>query len=503
MSWLDYGNLLYLEFLFFNSFTDDSDSGFSRSNTPRGAETSPTEEVKDATDGLQVVENILTESDTIALTETDRFNVNQTEIQLSASLEMSRAKQRTRIPVKKSNTNPWTLKVPKPGTGICKCATLPRSPPNCQGCNFSDDKRNTTDTLMSDLMSEENRDNLESGEKYKVSKEKVISQIHKKTNNAEDTNTARIRKSGTKTLNRSDCFKGNISNCSARNVKPYLRERSHTVGNEKELQSCLTKKTNKQSVSMEDVNLPFMYRKPILSASFYEAIERGNERENRRISNVSNASSQLGSISESVICLGLPNRSAETGTGNEESQSLGIDHASGDVRTSELERQNTTESLLSDDVFIEESLDNFYRKSVKEINIDEKHSFLPENNTFKPISTSSKDNRRSSSQSQKLMAISFDAGSYSSAIELARNTLYVSGVNEVSGDNSDQDLAIMKCDNMNEKLPEGMLVEVNEDILASRKRHGSSINVVPNSPRLCLKQGNLVFLLVYLNLMCF
>ena len=111
---------------------------------------------------------------------------------------------------------------------------------------------------------------------------------------------------------------------------------------------------------------------------------------------------------------------------------------------------------------------------------------LPDKNTFKPISTSSKSNQSNSCSSQKLMAISFDAGSYSSSIELARNTLYVTGVNEGSGSTV---INTRDSGEQNKTLPDRMLVEVDEAVLASRKRHGSSINVVPSSPRPFVKQG--------------
>ena len=342
---------------------------------------------------------------------------------------------------------------------------------------------------MSDLMSEERRENIKEHGRYNEPKDKVISAILKKTDNgskAKDVNIERNIKIGSKTLSKSSAFKSNVSNCSARNNGPYIRERSNTVGNGKELQSCLKKKPNDHSVSLEDVNLPFMYRKPILSASFYEAIERGHENKSRRPSNVSSASSQLGSISERLQNdVGTLNAETKTKT-----RSSGTGQQLTELNSSELQRQNKTESLLNDDAFVEESLDNFYRKNVQEINAAEEYSFLPETNTFKPISTSSMDNKRSCSQSQKLLAISFDAGSHSSAIELARNTLYVSGVNEVSGNSSNHNMNMINSAQMNERLSDAMFIEVNEDVLASRKRHGSSINVVPNSPRLCIKQGN-------------
>ena len=466
---------------------DDSDSGFSRSNTPHGTETSPTEEIKTLVDdpgghGFRLEGGQL---------KSNTLQINATESQ-GPIKDVKIRGPRSRMPVKKSNTNPWTLKVPKSSAGVCNCATFPRSPPHCKGCKYrgipGEGNTNVAETLMSDLMFEERRESTEDPENQTDTKVKAVNAILKKTDNSiRDASIERTERVGSKTLSRSSAFKSNVSNVSVRNTNTFRRERSNTVGNSKELISCLKKKPANQSVSLEDVNLPFMYRKPILSASFYEAIERGYENKSRRSSNVSSASSQLGNISEHVQN-GIERLNTEANIATRE-------HTSNPSKTrpnlsefdnNESQSRNETESL-SDDVFAEESLDRFYCKSVQEINTAEDYSFLPESNTFKPISTSTSDNRRTSSQSQKLLAISFDAGSHSSAIELAQNTLYVSGVNEIVGN---QNVDVIKRAPMNEKLTEGMFVEVNEDVLASRKRHGSSINVVPNSPRLCIKQGN-------------
>ena len=441
------------------------------------------------------VQDFLMESDP---TKPSSFRVNETDRQAPIKRDANTKGQKIRMPVKKSNTNPWALKVPKPGAGVCNCATLPRSPPHCKGCKYQgmpfDLKTNVTETLMSDLMFEESRENTSDPDKHTDTKDQVMNAILKKTDNAcevKDVIEERNLTLGSKTLSKSSAFKSNVSNCSARHTNTYRRERSNTVGNSKELVSCLKKKPSNQSVSLEDVNLPFMYRKPILSASFYEAIERGHENKSRRSSNVSSVSSQLGNISEHLQNdIESLNAEVEPPKWEHKSKSSVNGPKLSEMNSSELQNQNATDSLLNDDVFVEESLDHFYRRKVEEIDTGEEYSFLPETNTFKPISNSSMDNRRSSSQSQKLLAISFDAGSHSSAIELAQNTLYVSGVNEIAGN---QNMNVIKRAPMNEKLSEGMFVEVNEDVLASRKRHGSSINVVPNSPRLCIKQGNIPF----------
>ena len=448
-------------------FADDSDSGFSRSNTPHGTEISPTEEVKNLVLGEQV-NDYLTRSDQ---TKPSSSHVKGTDNQAPIKRDANVKGQKIRMPVKKSNTNPWTLKVPKPGAGVCNCATLPRSPPHCKGCKYQsmpfDGQTNVTETLMSDLMFEERRENSDDPDKHSDTKDQAMNAILRKTDNThgiKDVYEEGYVKLGSKTLGKSSAFKSNVSNCSARHTNTYRRERSNTVGNSKELISCLKKKPGSQSVSLEDVNLPFMYRKPILSASFYEAIERGHENKSRRSSNVSSVSSQLGNISENLQN-DIENQNAEEKNQQWEYKSKSSVNGPklSELSSSELQNQNKTENLLSDDVFVEESLDHLYRWKVQEIDPAEEYRFLPETNTFKPISTSSLDNRRSSSQSQKLLAISFDAGSHSSAIELAQNTLYVSGINEIAGN---QNINVMKRAPMNEKLTEGMFVEVNEDVLA-------------------------------------
>ena len=385
--------------------------------------------------------------------------------------------QKSRIPVRKSITNPWALRLPAAGSGVCNCATLPRSVAQCKGCKHSgthcDLKQHTSEqTLMSDLMLEENRENLELGDRYKAPKEKILANLQKKTNIVDNGVTNRVCKSENKTGNRLNSLKSNVSNCSARNVKPYIRERSNTVGNEKDIRAALKDKAGVQSVSMDDVNLPFMYRKPILSASFYEAIERGYESDRRPNRHKSSSTNHLESINERL------QRPSVVLHGNNI-----VDSSVSSSQT--LNRQNTRDSILSDDVFIEESLDNFYRKNMKN-KISDNFNVLPDKNTFKLISTSSKSDQSNSCSSQKLMAISFDAGSYSSSIELARNTLYVTGVNEGSGSTV---INTRDSGEQNKTLPDRMLVEVDEAALASRKRHGSSINVVPSSPRPFVKQG--------------
>lgn len=378
-------------------------------------------------------------------------------------------KQKSRIPVKKCNTNPWSFKVPKSGTGVCKCAS------------FSKELNSERDSVAMDLMKEEQRCSFDSFDTTKESSDKLIATLQSKSikiNTCLSTNKIK-RQAETNEKQATKRYTKNgdtgVANCSAHaRSRSYAssmdtdlpRGRSNSTGVAKHPKTGGKGLAEVQSYSMEDItsNLQMRLLKYKPSASFEEAIQKGYHSDTK--CNVNEE--QLGPLVENN------NTTAHKRQIN------------GPMR------QHTRDSVLSDDVFVDEyTIDNLY--SSHQNKCDSKT--LPNPKSYKSGSVASnlmmQKHRIVRKPSKKMMTMSFDSDSHSSSIELTKDELIVSSVDEVYEDETCHVSDEMEIQGV-KVLPAELLTEVNENTLAALKRHGSSLNVAPscdNSPREQFTQG--------------
>ncbi|XP_045211563.2 ras-associating and dilute domain-containing protein-like [Mercenaria mercenaria] len=423
---------------------DDSDSGFSISNTPRGSCSATTK--SDFAEPFFEQEN----KEMADENETSERRASHPE----SSLMMLLQKQKSRIPVKKCNTNPWSFKVPKPGTGVCNCANVPA------------DELATSGTLASDLMKEEHREQPESNEHSKDPRE--TNTVRAKSSERRAQNNAQVacktEQKGKQLVQRyqKSVPSGNVADCSARTLPKSLqiKERNKL----KQLQSRISQA---HSFSVDDLPLRLLKHRP--SASFEEAIERGYTSDTYH--------SKSASISE-----------AEEDTLTKEKTQEVKPEVKTRVPRNGIRRHKSlvTDSVSSDEVFhSENNIDNLYKDYLSDINAQP----LPNKMSFKPLPTSVNPQLKLRTNAQKMTSVSFEPESRRSSIELTRDDLFISNANHLKRANTgiDDDGAddIFEPET-SEAFPGELFTEVNESTLAALKRHGSSLNVAPsseNSPR--------------------
>lgn len=427
--------------------SDDSDSGFSIGHTPRGSAGAPKGEMADPFYEQENEENVPEE------TRKERRH-SLPESSLMALMK----KRKSSIPVKKCKTNPWIVKVPKAGTGVCNCA------------NVLSDERESEDTLASDLMKEEHRERIETADSQrKTERNKGISPLLRKAygNNVSGSYKPSLCKSETKcnvpAYQKLSSF-ANVANCSARTLPKSLQIRERN-----KLKQLQNKLSQGHSFSIEDLPMRLLRHRP--SASFEEAIERGYT------SDTYAAKSDSQSEPEEVKSQSLNSKSPleQKPTPKPRLPRNGIKR----------HKSLVTDSASSDDVFLDETaIDSLYKCYLSDIPA----SLLPKMSTFRPISTSS--NSTLKLRSQKLSSVSFESSSKRSSVELAEDDLFVNNVDQVYDKESQVKTfsvsGVIVEPEARDFYPGDVFTEVNENTLASRKRHGSSLNVAPsaeNSPR--------------------
>lgn len=366
--------------------------------------------------------------------------------------------QKSRIPLKKCNSNPWSVQVPKAGTGVCNCANLPS------------DKLVTSGTLASDLMKDEQRErvqttesNNDKGEKtssasaqsgaYNVEKEVKGNQAFCKSEQKGKQFVQKYQK---------NVPSGNVADCSARTLPKSLQNREKI-----KLKQLQNRISQAHSFSVDDLPLRLLKHRP--SASFEEAIERGY------------TSDTYHSKSASI---------SETEEDNVTKQNANSGKTSGKLRIPRngIKRHKSlvSDSVLSDDVFLgENTIDNIYKGYLSDISVQP----LPNKMSFRPLPTSSNVPHKLRNNSQRMTSLSFESESRRSSIELTRDELFVDNIDDT------KDMTVENCivnaddkfePEVHEAFPVELFTEVNESTLAALKRHGSSINVAPsseNSPR--------------------
>ena len=450
---------------------DDSDSGFSISNTPRGTlivtngdsfydqESVSSNEKGACNNNISTKENRGKESPTYATVQ----------------------KAKGKLPIKRNGINLWTYKVPQPTNGVCHCSEN----------SDSDDVNQASLTL--DLLREERRETVESSDS---------SREHDKHDNTTASlsrslklNIKPVCKSETKDKTaitpryvKNKHLNGNVADCSARTLPKSLqlriRSNSHTSTTE-------PRSNNKQlhSFSVEDLPVRVLRQRP--SASFEAAIERGYS------SDVNIAHKKSASLSEDESQRLRPSKTPQSL--HETMKPTVSSRLPMHKRRSALLKAGT-HSVSSDDVFVDNPTGKIYNQETKEILMQS----LPHKFTlFKPISTSSQELRSKQfhvTNNPNIKALNFDSNSRRSSIELTKDNLYfhngdalddaddnfeISRTNE-NGSDVDDDST---CD-ADEEFSGELFTEVNEKTLADMKRHGSSLNVAPsceNSPRMSNK----------------
>ncbi|KAH3869879.1 hypothetical protein DPMN_033052 [Dreissena polymorpha] len=444
----------------YGSSEDDSDSGFSISNTPRCSSS--------ATNGESSYNQ-----EWIA-TNGNKDNTDDQD-QTYATIQ----KTRLRIPAKDGLTQ-W---VAKPGTGVCSCAEHTES----------DDLEHTS--LAHDLLMDERRETLETADLYRalhdvkdnsVLKQKSLSQLKASLNVK-----SIINKSETKEINTPSRYlkngqvSGNVADCSARTLPRSLQIKYRNLSSGLKAKQLQKRFKQGQSFSVEDLPTQMLTHRP--HASFEEAIERGYT------SDTPNKNSE--SISEEESS---PTNTSSTSDCNSPNVTIKAPRTprNGIIRRHKSLVTSVTSSVFSDDVFV----DNAKTDS----SFQGHHSLPIKFSTFKPISTSEQaDSKLSKHRSNlhKLTEVSFDKSTRRSSIELTRDDLYFNHADDTleqticsvnvrkSADEddigSDDDEA--SFEDGQELFPGELFTEVNEKTLSAMKRHGSSLNVAPsceNSPNL-------------------
>ncbi|XP_052820979.1 ras-interacting protein 1-like [Mya arenaria] len=451
----------------YGAVEDDSDSGFSISNTPRGS-------------------NIATNGEPFYNQEvipTNQNSANNTRDDKSQESEPTYAvvqKSKVKLPVKRNGMNLWSYKVPKPGSGVCQCT------------ENSDNDDVTRNSLTSDLMSEERRENVESSDSSREhdKNEFIATALSRslKLNIKPICKTENKEKNVTPRYVKNKHASGNVADCSARTLPKSLqmRNRSNSIGAHSKKPHDASKQT--LSFSVEDLPVKMLRHKP--SASFEEAIERGYTSDTVHVKSASISEDEFSHTKPSVISSSLSlNKSVKPV----------IVPRSHLVRRHKSLVTSTSNSVSSDEVFVDEvDIDNLYQSHSGSIPFQTLPNKL---SSFKPISTS-KDSmvnpKKLKTNTQKIMAVSFDANSRRSSIELTKDELFLhdadinleyadDNVNVRETDDNSSDIEEMLDSEVNEEYSGELFTEVNEQTLADLKRHGSSLNVAPScetSPRM-------------------
>ena len=370
-------------------------------------------------------------------------------------------KHKSRIPVKKSKTNPWSVKIPKSGTGVCTCGGFSKTMSHAHDATVFDSKNchKKCSDVATDLMQEENRESLghEEDNEETLTEDRFMSTLKSKSMRSKP-NASNQTNCGTKSKQHSNV----IYYKSSGTLKSHPRDRSYSMGAAKE--QCKAKTDQPQSYSMEDISVPtyHLHRKP--SASFEEAMERGYNSDTR-------------------VCVPHNNVFKEDSKAVTEKKNTNNSSKFGnlDLPQNGFRKQSMFDSPLSDDVFMKENfIDDIFQRNQQKSNICAQS--LPSFSTFKPeIPSEIKNLKTSRSHTQKITMVSFDSNSRRSSIELTKDDLYVSKLGEDNG--------IEPCHSSetSEIFPFDVFTEVSASTLAALKRHGSSLNVAPssndNSPR--------------------
>jgi hypothetical protein len=365
-------------------------------------------------------------------------------------------KQKSRLPVKKCNTNPWA-KVPKPGTGVCNCANVPA------------DELATSGTLASDLMKEERREQTETSEQIKDSVDissmyVKASEIRANNNNNNSQTLCKTEQKGKQSAQRyqKSVMSGNVADCSARTLPKSLQIKERTKL--KQLQSRISQA---HSFSVDDLPLRLLKHRP--SASFEEAIERGYTSDTYHCKSASISEAEEDNLEkEQTTDVKVAVKSRTPRNGIRRHKSL------------------VSDSVSSDEVFHSENhIDTIYKGYLSDIATQP----LPNKMSFKQLSTSVNSQLKLRTNAQKLTSVNFDSQSRRSSIELTKDDLFINKGNNLKSATTGIDFE--QADDMcetetHEAFPGELFTEVNESTLAALKRHGSSLNVAPsseNSPR--------------------
>lgn len=426
-------------------FADDSDSGFSISNTPRGS-------------------CIATNGDPFYEHQADDNTKSHIETETATNTMHSEQKQMSRIPVKKCNTNPWSFKVPKPVTGACNCAAS------------SADAVTPADTLASDLMKEEQRDCFVNIDTIRETRSDLIAAVQSRSSRVrpkiKQNNCVTEIKNKQNSRYQNCNVSANVADCSARTLPKshYTRDRSNSTGiNTRQSQ---VKVGQGHSFSVDDLSRRLLNHRP--SASFEEAIERGY---------ISDTAYKGGdSISEEEIPIFVNECSKSRNEPNKPHKNL--------LRRHHSEVADTCVSTSVDEVFVDDGcldcvLNGYHGDMTSQIS--PKHM----TRQIKPVSTSYSNGHvpypHKLRDNHKLLAVSFESQPRRASIELTKDNLILHRADDsflnagdkvhATDDSSDTDT---------EPLPGELFTEINEHTLAALKRHGSSLNVAPsseNSPR--------------------
>lgn len=406
---------------FVNCFADDSDSGFSRSNTPRGS-CSATQE-----DPFYVHEG-----ETVTRTRRESSNVNGSTVN---GVSFLHSKPTKKVQLKKCNTNPWSLKLP--GGGSCHYSSTT--------CN----KRVSGDTLSSELIQDEKRENIDIAEANDSKSKSWPLKAYKKASQSESRS-----KHGNIYKKLSISSNSSVSNCSARTLPKKLQPGVRTKSRKPEVKVSL-----QQSFSSEDYQPRFSRCQ--LSASFEQAIERGY---------ASDTVNPSGDLSEDDL--------PDPGCSKTKSKQENAFVAKKTPPRMTLNGGNSV-SIFHDEIFIDED-------GVESMYTDCEDTGAPDSmpcplsKYFKPLSTSESNlTHAQKHRSNKLTTVSFDSQSRRSSIELTKDKLILHNARNIMRE------AEELSDTDTEQLPGDVFTEVNESTLEYLKRHGSAINVAPsaeNSP---------------------
>lgn len=435
-------NVLFPSFI---RFVDDSDSGFSISNTPRG---SSTESKSEMADPFYEHENNET---------TNEVTVNGMKNCHSQSVyETLIKKQRAKIPIKKSNTNPWACKVPRAGTGVCNCG------------NVQTNGVATEDTLASDLMKDEHRDHVTLSDASKELKDLYSKPINKpikhklelsKTcqNNRQAScqTTSKNKQSGKLYEKR----KGDVADISASTLPKSMQIRQKN-----KLKQMQNKLNQAHSFSVEDLPLRLLRHRP--SASFEEAIERGYTSDTFQDNKSSSMEADEDNRLQPNTVLNKP-RVLRNGVKRHKSL--------------------VSEIVNSDDVFLDENAVDHLYKDYIDVLMEHRHD--KEQSNGKLVSSLKQPSLKLKTLPQKLTSVSFESVSRRSSLELTKDDLFINDVNVVTNEiTTDNEADELQEPEVCEAFPGELFTEVSAGTLAAMKRHGSSLNVAPpsesNSPRI-------------------
>ncbi|KAL4240013.1 hypothetical protein ACF0H5_000808 [Mactra antiquata] len=419
---------------------DDSDSGFSISNTPRG---SSAESKPDIADPFYEHEDKETPHEGTRAAAKVGQSVYETLVK----------KQKTKVSMKKCNMSQWTCKVPKPDTGVCNCG-------NRTGCCVDTDQ-----TLADDLMKVEHRNHDTVSDATKDFKELYSKPNKVKLNMAkENQNTTHVNQSCKTTTKEKqpgrlyEKRKGDVADISTSTLPKSVQIRQKN-----KLKQIQNKIHQFHSFSVEDLPLRLLKHKP--SASFEEAIERGYTSDTFQDMKGSSTDAEEDNQPKSLI---TSKKNSSFRNGVKRHKSL------------------VSESITSDEVFFDEArVDNSYNdylSGLMKLHNKQTNACRHNVSTTKPMPNGLK------ILPQKLASVSFETSTRRPSIELTKDTLFVNNVNVEANENAEENGTDDRHEpEVCEAFPIELFTEVSESKLAAMKRHGSSLNVAPssanNSPR--------------------